>query len=257
MSIFVLDYYSTHIITKKLICKYFLFIFVLKLNIIILKGRGELMKVKEFGIYLRRLREKKSLSTHKLAELSGVSQSYISHVESGRKKNVPSTEILKKLAKPLGISPLELIEKAGHLPINLTSNEKERFSVNLDLQIQLEEMLEGAIKEIAIGDVFIPEVLDDIQNIEKEFEEHFEEYVKLSPSLLREITANADWKQEWVFDLITQIAIVSRKFVSNGKAVTELTTFLKLPGITYKDKLLSESERKQILNMVNVLFQDM
>ncbi|HER2178041.1 TPA: helix-turn-helix domain-containing protein, partial [Streptococcus pyogenes] len=38
------------------------------------------MNVKEFGAYLKELRKSKSLSTHKLAELSGVSQSYISHV---------------------------------------------------------------------------------------------------------------------------------------------------------------------------------
>lgn len=214
------------------------------------------MEIKEFGVYLKKLRENQSLSTHKLAELSGVSQSYISHVESGRKKNVPSTEILKKLAKPLGVSPLDLIEKAGHLPINLTSNEKETLSINLDFQIHLEEMLEDALREITIGDEFIPEVFEDIQNIEKKFEDHFEESEKLNPGLLRELTANIDWRQEWVFDLITQIAIISRKFVSNGKVVTELTTFLKLPGITYKNKGLSESERNQILNMINVLFPE-
>jgi transcriptional regulator with XRE-family HTH domain len=71
--------------------------------------------IKEFGEYLRKLREFKSLSTHELAELSGVSQSYISHVETARKTNVPSPDILKKLAEPLGVSYAELMVKAGHV----------------------------------------------------------------------------------------------------------------------------------------------
>ncbi|WGV58381.1 helix-turn-helix domain-containing protein [Brevibacillus brevis] len=73
------------------------------------------MDVKEFGQYLRELRKIKGLSTHELAVLSGVSQSYISHVESGRKKGVPGPDVLKKLSGPLGTQHEELMIKAGHL----------------------------------------------------------------------------------------------------------------------------------------------
>lgn len=69
----------------------------------------------EFGEYLRRLREFKSLSTHDLAEISGVSQSYISHVENGRKQSSPAPEILRKLAPALGVPYAELMVKAGHI----------------------------------------------------------------------------------------------------------------------------------------------
>ncbi|MDF2792138.1 MAG: transcriptional regulator [Neobacillus sp.] len=72
------------------------------------------MDVIEFGKYLKSKRKLQSLSTHRLSEISGVSQSYISHVESGRKLNVPSPNILEKLADPLGVSYVELMVAAGY-----------------------------------------------------------------------------------------------------------------------------------------------
>jgi transcriptional regulator with XRE-family HTH domain len=72
------------------------------------------LDVKEFGLYLKSKRKSKSLSTHKLAELSGVSQSYISHLEGGRKDNAPKPSILEKLAEPLGLSYVELMVAAGY-----------------------------------------------------------------------------------------------------------------------------------------------
>ncbi|NHN33565.1 helix-turn-helix domain-containing protein [Paenibacillus agricola] len=73
------------------------------------------MDVKEFGRKLREYRKERSLSTHELAEKSGVSQSYISHLESGRKTGMPSPEILKKLADPLGVEYSHLMYDAGHI----------------------------------------------------------------------------------------------------------------------------------------------
>lgn len=90
------------------------------------------MDIKRFGEYLKLLRQEKSLSTHKLAELTGVSQSYISHVESGRKKNVPSPEILKKLSKALNVDYFNLMAVAGYIdeddlldPVEVIINEQE------------------------------------------------------------------------------------------------------------------------------------
>jgi transcriptional regulator with XRE-family HTH domain len=75
-----------------------------------------------FGQYLLELRKKKKLTTRELADISNVSQSYISHVENGR-KGIPSPDVLKKLFMPLGVTYLELMERAGHLPISLNHTE--------------------------------------------------------------------------------------------------------------------------------------
>lgn len=147
------------------------------MNIIELKG-VRLLDVLEFGRILKALREKAGLSTHKLAEASGVSQSYISHVESGRKKNVPSPEILKKLADALeGVSYVDLMGIAGYYEED-------------DLLEPLEE------------------------------------------------TKNRITKTNTHSDFIDLIKI------------------LKLPNVIYKNKVLSEEDRKRILDMLNVLFSD-
>ena len=61
---------------------------------------------------LKRHREAKNLSQRKLAELAGVPQSLISHIENGEKKN-PGVIGIKKLADALGISVEDLIESRG------------------------------------------------------------------------------------------------------------------------------------------------
>lgn len=58
---------------------------------------------------VRQLRESKGLTKTRLAELSGVSQSFISAIEAGQKK--PTVEVLGKICSGLGVSlPDFLIE---------------------------------------------------------------------------------------------------------------------------------------------------
>lgn len=71
------------------------------------------MNAKEFGEYLKGLRREKKLTIRQLDLYSGVSNSYISQMERGA-RGIPSPDILKKLAKPLGVSYEELMAKAGY-----------------------------------------------------------------------------------------------------------------------------------------------
>ena len=72
------------------------------------------MDPEKFGYYLRELRERRGLTIRQLEMLSGVSNSYISQIENG-KKEIPSAKILKKLADPLRVSIEDLVRTAGHL----------------------------------------------------------------------------------------------------------------------------------------------
>ncbi|NPV71134.1 MAG: transcriptional regulator [Firmicutes bacterium] len=67
-----------------------------------------------FGEHLRRLRQRKSFTIRQLAMLSGVSNAYLSQIETGQ-RGAPSPEILDKLAKPLGVSYEDLLRVAGYL----------------------------------------------------------------------------------------------------------------------------------------------
>ncbi|HHW54909.1 MAG: helix-turn-helix transcriptional regulator [Bacillota bacterium] len=68
----------------------------------------------EFGEYLKKLREKRGFSIRKLALAAGVSNSYLSQIETGQ-RGIPSHRILWKLARPLKVDYEELLRAAGYL----------------------------------------------------------------------------------------------------------------------------------------------
>ena len=57
---------------------------------------------------LKQRREEKPMTQAALAEKVGVSQTYIAKLESGNKKN-PTVELLKRIAKALGVPVTELL----------------------------------------------------------------------------------------------------------------------------------------------------
>ncbi|NHN33507.1 helix-turn-helix domain-containing protein [Paenibacillus agricola] len=74
------------------------------------------MEPNSFGVYLKALRKAKGVSSsHKLSFLSGVSQTFIVHLELG--KRIPSPEIIRKLSTALGVSHIGMMIKAGHLTL--------------------------------------------------------------------------------------------------------------------------------------------
>lgn len=88
----------------------------------------------EFGEYLRQCRKNKKLTVRQLDLYSGVSHSYISQLERG-KRGIPSPEVLKKLSKPLDVEYNKLMEKAGHLEeVKLLKEIMDEYvGVNIDL----------------------------------------------------------------------------------------------------------------------------
>ncbi|WP_181884622.1 helix-turn-helix domain-containing protein [Neobacillus piezotolerans] len=73
------------------------------------------MDINDFGSYIKKLRKDKGLTLAKLAELSGVSHPYISQIENGKLKSFPSSEVLIKLAKHLGVHYALLLLEAGYI----------------------------------------------------------------------------------------------------------------------------------------------
>ncbi|NMB41838.1 MAG: helix-turn-helix domain-containing protein [Firmicutes bacterium] len=67
-----------------------------------------------FGKYLKQLRLKKGLTLKELAGLAGLSPSYLSRIERG-KRNIPNARFLNRLAPHLDISPQEIMIAAGYL----------------------------------------------------------------------------------------------------------------------------------------------
>lgn len=65
----------------------------------------------EFGNYLRLLRIKNSLTMTQTAELTGITQGYISQIENGI--YTPSAKTLAKLARAYAVPEIHLLRKAG------------------------------------------------------------------------------------------------------------------------------------------------
>ena len=72
------------------------------------------MQSTDFGDYLKELRQSKKLTLRQVRDMSGVSDSYLSHIEKGT-RGIPSPEILKKLAPVYGVLYEILANRAGYL----------------------------------------------------------------------------------------------------------------------------------------------
>ncbi len=78
------------------------------------------MKKDHLPRLLKHLREASSLTVYSLAKESGLSRAYISKLESG--KSNPTLESLKKLAKPLGLTLLDLVAMTEDQPVLTKTN---------------------------------------------------------------------------------------------------------------------------------------
>ena len=62
-----------------------------------------------FGLVLKALRKTNDMGLRELARKAKVPPGYLAELEGGKKKN-PSLEVLKRLARALGVSVTELLE---------------------------------------------------------------------------------------------------------------------------------------------------
>ncbi len=73
--------------------------------------------MRSVGEYIRSQRSQAQMSVRRLAEMSGVSNPYISQIERGLKK--PSADVLMQISKALSIAPAALYHVAGLLDSEL------------------------------------------------------------------------------------------------------------------------------------------
>ena len=71
--------------------------------------------VKVLGKYLGQLRAKRGVSLREVEKATGVSNAYLSLLETGGKAHLPAPEILNKLADFYNVSIEELLAKADYL----------------------------------------------------------------------------------------------------------------------------------------------
>lgn len=66
------------------------------------------------GKFLKELREKKGVSLQDLENATGISNAYISQLETGARKKLPEPERLRKIADYYNVTVQEMLEGAGY-----------------------------------------------------------------------------------------------------------------------------------------------
>jgi transcriptional regulator with XRE-family HTH domain len=100
----------------------------------------------EFGKELRRLRTKgeKRYSQAQLAELAGITPSYVSQLETGVRN--PTHRVIKRLSAVLGVRPNQLLSTVGlvefSMPVSLA--EKREYAISI-----LDKLSEDEMEELA------------------------------------------------------------------------------------------------------------
>lgn len=107
----------------------------------------------EFGAYIKTLRKNKKLTIRQLEEKTGVSNAYLSQIENGKKKSLPSPEILMKLHGPLGVKYDELMERAGYITPETRAELLPETINTMEAYEDLVELIENA-SEMFIGAMF-------------------------------------------------------------------------------------------------------
>lgn len=81
-----------------------------------------------FGNYLKELRARKGVSLMKVEEATGISNAYLSQLETGVRRRIPTSNRLNALADYYNVSIYQLLEKAGYLETgDLTETREEKI----------------------------------------------------------------------------------------------------------------------------------
>lgn len=98
------------------------------------------MDKKEFGQYLKQIRESRGLTIRQVETYANVSNSYLSLIENG-KRDIPHPDILKKLAPLYKVPYEDLMTKAGY--INNENINMPEIIIKNDIDELEEEFPEG------------------------------------------------------------------------------------------------------------------
>jgi transcriptional regulator with XRE-family HTH domain len=94
------------------------------------------------GTTIKDIRKKRSLKQLELAKITGVSQTYLSQIESGSKK--PTLDILEKISNALNI-PFPVLSYLSISEEQVADEKKGRFK-------EMEPVLKGIIEGIFLND---------------------------------------------------------------------------------------------------------
>lgn len=231
-----------------------------------------------FGVNLRKLRKKQKLSTRELAKKTGVSQSYISHLETGRKNRVPSPDILTKLAGPLKVSYSELMLIAGYFTSeDINANYAGGIQVistmfflemvdqkyKMKLPQEVKDNLEQFMLEKQINDVKLETFFHDL----KKFAELLEEGFRTGESMMQVLDDNRNlmhvqnyFYNQFLKEPVDNQKTINEPIIYNNSSdpiyyeLSEIFSPSSVVPVHWNNRLLSADDCQRILDMLKLLF---
>lgn len=229
------------------------------------------MEPRDFGKYLKSLRESMSLTMRELDKRSGVSHSYISQLERGERAASP--DILNKLSGPLGVTPTELMVKAGHIPESdpsATPTPSSAFDRYIRSYVHMligdrEHPFLGSIEEALserIGELAIKHNVETTKKLTILDKKGLRDDI---PEQYADMIIDVD-NVQFKYDVLQELQDIMHEFHMRFNPAYEVGTrqprpkklenIIKQESITYDNKLLEEHDRKRILDMLKLLFKD-
>lgn len=88
------------------------------------------MAALEFSQLLKKRRSAEGLTLAQLGELTGYSTAYLSQLETGQKKNIPSLELIRKIAPALGLDVRGLLVSLGYVKESEITIKQYHYGIN-------------------------------------------------------------------------------------------------------------------------------
>ena len=102
-------------------------------------NQNQMNETQNLGSIVRRQRNRLGLTLADLAAKSGVSISHLGRIENAQR--YPSTNVLRKIAKPLSLDEDELFNLAGYLPVvQPTTPDLEKYRLLAELDILVDRV---------------------------------------------------------------------------------------------------------------------
>lgn len=121
------------------------------------------MELKEFGKYIKNIRESKKISLRQVDYLSEITFSNLSMIENGTRRATPF--ILKELSKVYDVNYIELLQKAGYIDLaeketidSIEAKSKKNKIVNVYSSVHagiLSEMIENIVDTEEISEKMV------------------------------------------------------------------------------------------------------
>lgn len=226
------------------------------------------MSENEFGTCIRSLRKERGLTLKELGKTTELSHPYLSQIETGNRP-IPSPDILKRLADPLGVEYEDLLIKAGHIDAMASNSKRMSYAASVIINTILD--ITDSAKE---RDINIKPYIEHVQNFENQLEAGLHGgniSISKLKKMLRELEGDGDSYKPLIGSyteanqiegllkaldevLIDDVELEIRRI--SGRYLKEVIHYFEQPDTTYNGHKLTDRDKQRILDMLKALFPD-